>query len=183
MKIRLFLFGFVLCQSIMGQTGTSSAFIYSKDFSKDNVLYKAKAFVMKEVLKGSSEVSQFQIEPLATTTSKEVTTVIYKCEAKNKEGLLLGFYGDYINEAGIVNQGFAFKDLPKTKAVGLLDLITRTIEEKKAYLAKDTDNNNVYFQYDDLMVLIYTSIDTKIRIFWSFSAYKSTVKKFEKSLN
>jgi hypothetical protein len=190
MKIKLILFSIILSQSVLAQVGTNSGFIFSKEFSKEILLYKAKAFVMKEVFNSTDAVVQFEIDPLATTTSKEVTTLVYRCSSKNSEGLILGFYGDYWNDAGIVNQGFAFKNLPKVKAIGLLSIITRTIEEQKDYLSKDPNNNNVYFQYDDLLVLIYTSTETKIRIFWKdldaewgISAFKQTVKKFEKSIN
>jgi hypothetical protein len=190
MKIKVLLGLLILCQSIIAQVASNTGFVYSKDFSKDIALYKAKAFVMKEVLNASDEVVKFEIDPLAATTSKEVTTLVYKCEAKNKDGLLLGFYGDYWNDAGVVFPGFAFKNLPRIKALGLLSIITRTIDEQKDYLAKDANNNNVYFQYDDLLILIYTNIDPKIRIFWktfeaewSISSYKLTVKRFEKSLN
>jgi hypothetical protein len=89
-----------------------------------------------------------------------------------------------------INQGFAFKNLPKVKAVGLLSVISRTIEEQKDYLSKNPDNNNVYFQYDDITVLIYQSMETKIRLLWknfdaewALSAFKSSVKGLEKTLN
>jgi hypothetical protein len=190
MKVKLLLVTIFIGQSLIAQIAPNSGFIFSKDFNKEIALYKAKAFVMKDVLNSTEEVVQFTIDPLATTNSKEVTTLVYRCPAKNKDGLLLGFYGDYWNDAGVVFQGFGFKNLPRVKAVGLLSLITRTIDEQKDYLAKDPDNNNVYFQYDDLIILIYAGVETKIRIFWksfdsewNISAYKTTVKRFEKSLN
>ena len=190
MRIKLMLVSLILSQTVIAQVVTNSGFIFSKDFSKEISLYKAKAFVMKEILNTSENVVPFEIEPLAATTSKEVMSLVYKCVSKNKEGLILGFYGDYWNEAGVASQGFAFKDLPKAKAIGLLSIISRTIEDQKEYLSKNPDNNNVYFQYDDLIILIYTSTETKIRIFWknfdsewAIIAFKSTYKRFEKSLN
>ena len=190
MKVKILLVSILINQAIIAQVVPNSGFIYSKDFSKDIALYKAKAFVMKDVLNSTEEVVQFIVDPLATTSSKEIATLVYRCQAKNKDGLLLGFYGDYMNDAGVVLQGFGFKNLPRVKAVGLLSLITRTIDEQKDYLAKDPDNNNVYFQYDDLTILIYSSVETKIRIFWksfdsewNISAFRTTVKRFEKSLN
>lgn len=190
MKAKLLVVSLIFCNSLIGQVATGDGFTYSKEFSKEILFSKAKAFVLKDVLGSSEGAVQFEIEPLATTTSKEVSSIVYKSDAKNKEGIILGFYGDYWNSAGVLTQGFAFKNLPKVKAVGLLSVISRTIEEQKEYLTKNSDNNNVYFQYDDITVLIYNSTEIKIRIIWksfdaewAISAFKSTVKRFEKSLN
>lgn len=189
MKIKLLIVALILSQAVIAQIPTSSGFVFSKEFSKEISLYKAKAFVMNEIFDASEDVVQFEIDPLAATTSGEITSLVYTCKTKSKEGLLLGFYGDYWNDAGVVYQGFAFKDLPKDKALELLNKITRTIEEQKEYLSKSIDNN-VCFQYDDIIVLIYTATETRMRIFWNnfdaewgITAFKRTKKRFEKSLN
>jgi hypothetical protein len=188
MKAKFLVVSLLFCNSLIAQVTTGDGFTYSKDFNKDILFSRAKAFVIKEVLGSSEGAIQFEIEPLSTTAAKEVCPIAYKSDGKAKEGLLLGFYGDYWTTAGVLTQGFAFKNLPKVKAIGLLSVITRTIDERKDYLSKDSDNNNVYFQYDDITVLIYNSTETKIRIIWknfdaewSISAFKSTVKRFEKA--
>src|SRR5690606_22094262 len=89
---------------------------YAKEFSKDISLYKAKAYLFSEVLGSTPETTQFEVIPLAAASSGELTTLLYKCESKEKEGLVLGFYGDYWNEAGIGYQGFAFKNFDKDAA-------------------------------------------------------------------
>lgn len=189
MKIKLLMVSIILSHSVIAQVAISSGFIFSKEFSKEISLYKAKAFVMNEIFSASEDVVQFEIDPLAATISGEVTSLVYRCEKKNVEGLLLGFYGNYWNDAGVVYQGYAFKNLPKDKALELLNKITRTIEEQREYLLKNTDNN-VYFQYDDIIVLIYMLQFTTIRIFWNnfdaeweITAFRRTKKRFEKSLN
>jgi hypothetical protein len=188
MKVRFLVVSLLVCNSLIAQVTPGDGFVYYKEFNKDVLFSKAKAFLIKDVL-GSSEVAvQFEIEPLSTTTAKEVCSIAYKSDGKAKEGLLLGFYGDYWTSTGVLTQGFGFKNLPKVKAIGLLSVITRTIDERKDYISKDSDNNNVYFVYDDITVLIYNSTETKIRIIWksfdaewSLSAFKSALKRFEKT--
>jgi len=188
MKVKFVVVSLFFCSSLFAQVAPGDGFSYSKEFSKEILFARAKAFVIKDVFGSSEGAIQFEIEPLSTTTAKEVCSIVYKSDGKAKEGLLLGFYGDYWTTAGVLTQGFAFKNLPKVKAIGLLSVINRTIDERKDYLSKDSDNNNVYFQYDDITVLIYNSTETKIRIIWknfdgewSISAFKSAVKRMEKA--
>ena len=187
MKIKLMLIIFIISNTGIAQV---PGYYFSKEFSKDISLYRAKAFVMQEVFGASTDIIQFEIDPLAASASGQVTSLYYRCDSKNNEGLILGFYGNYWNEAGVVYQGFHFKNLPRDKALELLDKISKTIENQKNYMLKDPDNNNVYFQYDDMLVLIYSSGETKIRLFWNnfdseweSTAFKRTKKRFEKNLN
>ena len=188
MKVKFVVVSLFFCSSLFAQVAPGDGFSYSKEFSKEILFARAKAFVIKDVFGSSEGAIQFEIEPLSTTTAKEVCSIVYKSDGKAKEGLLLGFYGDYWTTGGVLTQGFAFKNLPKVKAIGLLSVINWTIDERKDYLSKDSDNNNVYFQYDDITVLIYNSTETKIRIIWknfdgewSISAFKSAVKRMEKA--
>lgn len=190
MKTKLTLVALILCQTVIAQVSTTSGYWLSKEYSKEISLYKAKAFVMKDVFQASSDIIQFEIDPLAATNSGEVTSLVYRCEVQNKEGLILGFYGNYWNDAGVVYQGYSFKNLPKEDAVELLNKITDTMEEQYDFLSADSDNDNVYFQYDDILVLIYKSAEIKIRLFWNDfdaewgkTAFKRTKKRFEKNLN
>ena len=127
-------------------------------------MYKSKASC--DLLGASNAVVKFEIDPLAATASGELTSLVYKCEELNKEGLILGFYGDYWNDAGVVYQGYGFKNLPKEKALELLQKLEEAKENFNKYLSDDTDNNNIYFTYDDLTFLIYKSTETRIRVFW-----------------
>ena len=145
--------------------------IYAKEYSKELSLYKAKSYVISDILGNSNKVVKFEIDPLAATGTGEVTSLVYKCEELNKEGLILGFYGDYWNDSGVVYQGFGFKNLPKEKALELLNKIEKAKTEFSSYLSDDTDNHNIYFNYEDISVLIYKREETKIRVFWkSFDA-------------
>ena len=129
--------------------------------------------------------------PLAAASSGELTTLLYHCEELNKEGLILGFYGNYWNDNGVVYQGFGFKNLEKSNAMEFLSKIQNAIDNNSKYLKEDKDNNNIYFQYDDISVLIYASPDGyTIRIFWqSFdstwekTAFERSKRRFEKKLD
>jgi hypothetical protein len=149
------------------QVPVSSGVFDAKDFSKEIALFKAKQFVIESVLGVSGEVFQFEIDPLAAASSGELTSLVYQSPDKGKEGLVLGFYGDYWNPAGVVFKGFAFKDIPKDRALLLLDTLQKTIDGYSKFLNEDRDNNNVYFQAEGMTFLVfYSGLSIKIRVFW-----------------
>jgi hypothetical protein len=154
----------------------------AKEFSKEISLFKSKEFLFKSVLGFTNQVLSFEVIPLAASSSGELTTLLYKCESKQKEGLILGFYGDYWNESGVLYQGYSFKNLEKEKAIDFLNKITTSIDENKKFLNENGDNNNICFKYDDMVILIWTNLGTySIRIFWE--GFDSTWEKtaFERS--
>ena len=180
----------LLSQVVFSQVAQNQNNIfYAKEFSKEISLYRAKNFVVDDLLGASDVVVKFEIDPLAATASGELTSLVYKCEELNKEGLILGFYGDYWNDAGVVYQGYGFKNLPKEKALELLQKLEEAKANFNKYLSDDTDNNNIYFTYHDLTFLIYKSTETRIRVFWNTFdaewqdiAFKRTKRRFEKKV-
>lgn len=162
----------------------------AKEFSKEISLFKSKEFLFKNVLGSTNEVVPFEVIPLAAASSGELTTLLYKCDTKQKEGLILGFYGDYWNEAGVLYQGYSFKNLEKEKAMEFLNKIVTSIEENKKILNESSDNNNIFFKYDDMDVLIWTNAGTySIRIFWQGfdstwekTAFERSKRRFEKKI-
>jgi len=164
-------------------------FIFSQSFSKEIALYNAKAFLFQNILGSSTEIVQFEVIPLASAVSGELTTLIYKCDSKQKEGMILGFYGDYWNEAGVVYKGFAFKNLDKIQAIEFLAKIQNAINENSKYLLADLNNNNIFFKYDDIDILISTTATYEIRLFWNNfdsswgnTAFERSKKRFEKGI-
>jgi hypothetical protein len=175
---------------VNAQIPASSGVFFAKEFSKDISLYKAKAFVFQYVIGNTTDIVEFQLDPLAAAGSGELTSLVYKCLQKGKEGLVLGFYSDYINPTGVPYKGYSFKDLPKDKAIPLLDKIEKAIKEKTKYLDQDNDNNNVYFQSDDISFLITNKGGIKIRVFWNqfdsewdMTAFKRTKRRLLNKLN
>ena len=184
MKIKLSVVLLIVINNLIySQVKVNSNNIWTaKEFSKEISLFKSKEFLFKNVLGSTNEVVPFEVIPLAAASSGELTTLLYKCDAKQKEGLILGFYGDYWNDAGVLYQGYSFKNLEKEKAMEFLNKIVTSIEENKKFLNESGDNNNIFFKYDDMDVLIWTNAGTySIRIFWQ--GFDSTWEKtaFERS--
>jgi hypothetical protein len=164
---------FFVCISISAlsqQVSNVNNFWYGKEFSKEIALYDSKDFLFKNVLGSSSEAILFELTPIAAASSGELTTLFYRCVSKQKEGLILGFYGTYWNEAGVVYQGYGFKNLEKDQAIEFLNKIQQAIDDNANYLATSFDINNIYFTYNDINVLIWSSSDGSpysIRLFWN----------------
>ncbi|MCK0147396.1 hypothetical protein MWU78_17205 [Arenibacter sp. F26102] len=163
----------------------------AKEFSKDISLFKAKTFLTHNVLETSEKSLQFETIPLAAASSGELTTLLYKCESQNKEGLILGFFGDYWNDSGVAFQGYGFKNLTKDQAYEFLTKIETEIEKNQDFLKDNNDNNNIVFVYDDLKVMIWTTSGSYlIRIYWNDfdstwekTSFERSKRRFEKKIN
>jgi len=188
MKIKIIIAAIILSQPLIAQIPTSFGFTLSKASGDDISLVKSKTYFIKEILNSPKEVIQFEFDRIASSTSGDLTSFIYKCPGKNKEGLILAFYGDYWNDAGDIYKGYIFKDLPKEKAIEFLSKVAKTVEEQRDFLSK-TSNSNVHIEYDDMTIVISKNMETKIQILWSgFDpdweswAFTRTKKIFEKEL-
>ena len=191
MRIKLIVLTFFICQQGFSQF-PKNTFLQSKEWSKSNALYKGKFFVLHNIFAPTNNLLKFEIEALAASNSGELTSLVYKCETQNKEGLVLGFFGDYWNEAGVIYTGYSFKNIPKDKAILLLDKLVKYVNDNYKYLDADRDNNNLYFKEDDMEFLFYNPIFniTKIRVLWNgfdaewdASALFKTQKRLLKKLN
>ncbi len=187
MHCKLMLFFVLIGHVAFGQISSNSNIFLAKEYSKEIALFNAKEFVINNVLGESIDVVKFQIDPLAAAYSGELTSLSYTCKKKKQEGLILGFYNDTWNNAGVVYSAYAFKNLSKESATILLDKIDSLVEENKDYLEASIDYNNLYFQYDDMIFLIYKSTSGSIRIRvmwngfdseWDLTAFKRTKKRF-----
>ena len=163
-------------------------FWQAKEWSKSISLFKGKKYLLQNIFDTSEATTKFQIIALTGSSSGEITTLMYNCEQQNKEGLILGFYGDYWNESGVFYKGFAFKNFNKSEATKFLDKIQSVINENEEFLKDDKDNNNIVFQFDDIDILIYydTINSPSIRLFWrgfdstwEYVAYMRSKRRFE----
>ncbi|MBK7964369.1 MAG: hypothetical protein IPK10_02995 [Bacteroidetes bacterium] len=168
------LLSFGIANSQVATTSNSKVIgINAKEWSKDRALYQAKYFLASEVFGITNEVIKMEIIPLAAANSGELTTLLYKCDQKKKEGMVLGFYSAQTNSFGLRSTEFRFKNFEKEKAIEFLFKLDQIIEENKKYLADDYDINNVFFRYDDIDILITKDAGViKIRLFWE--GYDST---------
>lgn len=189
MKLRL-LFTFLFLSSIThSQVSGYSGIYFAKEFSKEQALYKAKEFVMSNLVEVSSTPTRFEIDPLAAANTGELTSLMYTCDDQNLSGLVLGFFGNRWNENGVNYQAYAFKNLTKEDAFEILSKLERLMNEHSKYLGSDSDTNNLSFKYDDMTFLIYRDVGTKIRVFWNgfdaeweSTALNRTRRRFERRI-
>jgi len=141
---------------------------FAKGYSKEISIYRAKSFIMSNVLGLSGDAQLFTVEALAAAGGGELTSLFYNCPQKNKSGLILGFYNDYWNDNGVTYQGYKFKDISKERAIELFNRIDSLGSQNDSFLNKDRDNN-VFFTFDDLTFLLYNGWNSgsPIRIFWN----------------
>ena len=170
------------------------AFIYSqsivKEYSKDIALYQTKFFISREIIGEEPEYEKFIIDPLAAAKSSELTSVFYEIISNEKRGLILGFYDDFWLP-GSRYQGFSFKNLEYQNALLLLDKIEKIIDVEKKFLNADDDENNIYFTFQDMVVIIYRKgiLSGRIRIQWNNfdaewenTAFRRTKRRFERAM-
>jgi len=191
MKLKLTILIVIFTNSlIFPQVNSQGGSVWmAKEFSKDIALFYAKSYLIKNVLESSPEIVKFVTVPLAASNSGELTTLIYKCDGQEKEGIILGFYGNYWNDAGVSYQGFAFKNFDKNQSVEFLAKIQDVITKNWEFLSALNDSNCLFFNYDDIGVLICSSSNSySIRLFWNrFDsswekiAFERTKKRFEKN--
>jgi len=178
------------CNAQMATPSAPSFYWSNKDFSKEVALFRAKSFVVANILGTSTKTVKFEMDPLAAASSGELTSLVYKSSELNKEGLILGFFGPKWSPDGVFYQGYGFKDLPTVKAIELLNKIEKVISDNTKYLNAETSTNNVTFTYDDLTFIISFDIATNIRVFWNDfdaswdgTAFKRTKKRLLKKLD
>lgn len=143
----------------------------AKEFSKELSLFKAKAYLIAEVLKINDEnvSTQFSVEPLSASSSGQLTTLIFDCPQKNISGLILGFYGDYWDRSGSgVNfTGYLFKFISDDDARKLFQRIDEEIKLNDNFLKDNANNNNIVFKFGDMDVIISRPLGIKMRLLWN----------------
>lgn len=179
----------ILTNSAFAQVSINAGLL-AKEYSKEISLYRAKAFIMHHILGKTNDALKFDVDPLVASNSGELTTLVYKCDSKSKVGLLLGFNGSRWNEAGVTYQEFSFKNLPINEAKEFCEKIEIALKVNEDYLEKDHDNNNIFFTYSDINILMYKGASTKLRVFWNgydaeweYSSFTKTVKRLKKEIN
>lgn len=158
------------------------------EYSKEVSLHKCKEFVMNEILGKTQQPILFEVDALSAATSGELTSLVYICPEKQKEGLLFAFWGNQWNAAGVRYQAYGFKDFPKAKANELLTKV-ETVLNTAGKSIKGSDDN-VYFQYDDLTFLVYEAGGMKMmRVFWgdfdsewNIGSFNRTKRRLEKKI-
>lgn len=187
MKYKVVVLLFFVAQTLSAQF--SGSYFLGQEYSKEVSQYRAKSFLINQVLGVSQDILQFEIDALTASSSGELTTIAYKCQMREKEGLIFGFYGNYFNEEGVSYNGYAFKNLPREQAIELLSQISDAMSDYDKYLEEDRDNNNICFGFDDMVIVIYKTDEglVRLRVQWNYfdsewtgNSFNKTVKRFEK---
>jgi hypothetical protein len=167
MKINLLII-LLIPVTAFSQLGEIINTIQKKEYSKEIAAFQAKEYLLKNILQTQDEVVRFEVDALSSAESEELTTLYYNCIEQKKEGLLLTFYGNYWNDAGVVYTGYGFKNLDKKQALEFLAKIQYAIDNNSIYLKENSDNN-IALKYDDIEIIISSSSQTpyQIRLFWN----------------
>ena len=161
----------------------------SKEYNKDVALYRAKEYLIKNVLDDDTNESiKFGIDPLSSASSGDLTSLVYSCKQKNIRGLLFGFFSNRWNPQGVIFNQYNFKNIPEINAKELLQLISLNIDIFNSIKVDYQNNYNFYFEFDDLIVLLYKiNGSLKIRVFWGdfdadwdSTAFNRTYRRFLK---
>jgi hypothetical protein len=194
MKPKLVLICLLIATPLLAQVRTTQSNIFfAKEWSKDIALYHAKEYLISNILGVSEDVTQFECDPLVAASSGELTSLYYKCNDQNKEGLIFGFWGTFWNNAGVIYQEYAYKNFTRDSATLFLNKLNKVIEENKSYLYinKNGVKNNVYFKFVDTLVLLDADEGgVRMRVFWNqfdanwdVSEFNKTKRRFEKRSN
>jgi hypothetical protein len=163
-------------------------FFTAKGYSKELSIFRAKEFVINDILGLSDNFGRFELEALAASGSGELTSLIYNCPDKKESGLILGFYNDYWNDNGVIYQGYKFKNFPRDRALELFNKIDSVGDANSKYLTEDPNSANVFFTYEEIIFLLYRGWGpgSPIRIFWNgfdaewdATAYSKTESRFK----
>jgi hypothetical protein len=164
----------------------------AKEYSKETSEYRAKTYLIEQVLKDSSAVKLFEVDALASAMSGELTTLVYRSFTDNKDGLILGFYGDYWSEqSGVAYQGYNFRHYEKSDALVFLNRLKSVALSNKDFLYKELNENNLFFEHDDMKIVVYAMCTDcfRYRIYWDgfdalwdYDALNKTIKRLNKAL-
>ena len=175
----------VISSYLLAQPGAGVNSVYS-----NMMTYKAKKFIIDSILGPNSASETFVVEALAGSKSTEISTMYFENNNSSEKGLIFGFYDDFWdkNGAGVSFKGYGFRHVEYAEAVTLLDKIDKIITSYSSYLSADQNSNNIYFNFEDLLFLIYMDGGGKIRIFyegfdaeWDYQRFLKTKNRFKKA--
>ena len=111
---------YIILLTLLGFFNTSyTQYRTIKDWSKETAVYYAKEFLFRNILDKTDftdSVAIFDIIPLAAANSGELTTIFYRTTDGKKDGLILSFWGDKVNEYGVLLKEYSYINLDKNAA-------------------------------------------------------------------
>lgn len=178
---RIFLF-IILSASMVYAKSQTSGFFLAKEYGKELATYYSKLYLYRDVLKSPQGISKFSIDAVSAANSGELTTLTYGLDDLNKKGLIIGFFGNYINENGVQYLGYRYLNFEQVEAIEFLNLIQSTLNQNQEYLGQNPETNNVAFNYKGMTVIISNEFPGyKIRLFWDSFDCLWNIESFQRT--
>lgn len=173
--MRNFLILILLPFNIYSQINTD--LIPQQEFDKTQAQFLGKKYIYEKILEHKDEITPFVADPLSAAQSGQIVTIYYNSPNQNKEGLVIGFFGNYVSQEGVPFKGYSFKNLNKSDALNFINKVQSAIDSNEKYLKSNKDNN-IGFTFQDMTIIISTSSQTayEIRMFWK--GFDSTMDAF-----
>ncbi len=157
-------------------------FFLAKEYGKEFAAYYSKLFLFQEILKSPPGISKFSIDIISAANSGELTTLTYGLDDLKQKGLIIGFFGNYINENGVQYLGYRYLNFDQPEAIEFLNLIQSTLNQHQEYLGESPETNNVAFNYKGMTVVISNEFPGyKIRLFWDSFDCLWNIESFDRT--
>jgi hypothetical protein len=157
-------------------------FFFAKEYGREFAAYYSKLYLYQEILNSPPGISKFSIDIISAANSGELTTLTYGLDDLNKKGLIIGFFGNYINENGVQYLGYRYLNFDQPEAIEFLNLIQSTLNQNQEYLGQSPETNNVAFNYKGMTVVISNEFPGyKIRLFWGSFDCLWNIESFERT--
>tara|TARA_B110000046_G_C12780446_1_gene308769 strand:- start:39 stop:602 length:564 start_codon:yes stop_codon:yes gene_type:complete len=156
-----------------------------RPYNKKLAHYKAKEYLIDNVFAddntNNNETVEFSIDPISSSVSGDLISLVYDCPQRNKRGIIFGFFFDRWDPKYLINP-YGFKSIPQAKAKELFKKIEKEIEKNRSIL-RGSKTLNYYFKFEDFTIIIYDDDGLMLRVMWNdydalwnFSAYRKAKK-------
>ena len=194
MKIKTFLLGLVItttfCSDLFCQVeDQESASIFRRSFNKELTEFYSQKYVFSELLDVKhKQTVDISWKAITSAKSGELTTLVYHSDDLDTQGVVFVFWNDYLYEYNIAYNGYSFKSFEMADASELLNLLDKTINEKKSKIKED---DNIVLRYDDVVFSFSGKAGEKgnVMVFWdncqslwTIANLKATIKRTNKFL-
>jgi hypothetical protein len=189
----VFIPAFGFCQ-VTGERGKVLSEIMAQEYSKDISEFRAKEYIIKNILDSSDSIAEFEVNSITASKSGELSVVIYRCKEQRKEGMLFCFWNSRVNEFNVAFNGYSFRNFYLNDGIKLLKYLDVILNNNCNNLLDGINNSdeikNLIVRYDNLIFNFYREYpagEISIRIFWdefdsiwNKSNFKTTKRRFEK---
>jgi hypothetical protein len=174
----------LLCVPLIGFGQKTGGSQYA---SKRIAEHRAIEFLINDVLGiEEKEVMPFMLESLSASASGEITTLFYYCEAKDKAGLLIGFFNENW-VPGATYERYSFFNLNTYDTKVMLNQLSKVYQNWNNGIYGT--GNSIYFKINDITFVMDKNKQNMMRVFWKdydsdwgYQSFHYTKQRFEKYL-